>query len=530
MPAAVIATALALGLFGRMEWQWVPLGWVALVPWLAALDRVRSWRAALAAGLLMTVAFVWVILGWFAGAIENYTGAPAVVGLLVLLLLSPLMQPQFVPFVFARHLAQRRHSGRWRTALTGACVYVGVEWALPKLFADSLGHGLYGSKLMRQAADIAGVHGLSFLLIIANECVLAAIAALAPDKTKFSARWRHACAPASAVAVLVLGLLAYGAVRYEQLRDHAPPSQRITAGIVQADISRYGQLAADLGTYDAVRMILDAHFALSATALESRPLDLLVWPETVYPTTFGSPKSADGADFDREIGAFVAAAGIPLVFGSYDGDETGEFNAAVFLEPAADGRLDFETYRKVQLFPLTEYVPRWLDYAPVRGWLPWLGSWKAGPGPRAIPLSLRDRRSLRIAPLICYEDLDPGHVIAAVRQGAELIVTLSNDSWFAVGEGPRFHLMVSAFRSIETRRPQLRATNTGISAVITPTGELLSTLGVHERSHLTATVTPASGATTLMLAWGDWFGSTALVCGLALLGAPAWRPRAAFFR
>ena len=262
----------------------------------------------------------------------------------------------------------------------------------------------------------------------------------------------------------------------------------LSAGIVQANISRYGELARERGTYRAARGILDAHFQLSRQAFLQAPIDLLVWPETVYPTTFGAPKTEEGAALDREIAGFVASSRVPLVFGAYDVDEEGEFNAAVFLEPGRDGRFEFETYRKAWLFPLTERVPRLLDREGVRAWLPWLGTWKPGSGPQVTPLRLPDGRRLRVAPLICYDAVVPELAIAAVREGAELIVTLSNDAWFATGEGPHLHLVVSAFRSLETRRSQVRATNTGISAIISPTGELLAVAGVHERGAIVASL------------------------------------------
>jgi len=148
-----------------------------------------------------------------------------------------------------------------------------------------------------------------------------------------------------------------------------------------------------------------------------------------------------------------------------------------------------------------------------------------GAGAEVIVLSLRGGRTLRIAPLICYDALDARHALAAVRRGAELIVTLSNDSWFVGGPGPRLHLVGSAFRSIETRRPQVRATNTGISAVIDRTGEVVATAGVHQRATLLARVTPEARAWTLMVVWGDWVGPTALVCGAILLAATLGRAR-----
>jgi apolipoprotein N-acyltransferase len=273
-----------------------------------------------------------------------------------------------------------------------------------------------------------------------------------------------------------------------------------------------------------VREILDAHYELSRQALSQAPLDLLVWPETVYPTTFGTPRSEAGAAVDREIAVFVAGSGVPLVFGAYDVEAGDEFNVAVFLEPGRDGRFEFETYRKSWLFPLTERVPRLLDGARVRAWLPWLGTWKPGAGAQVVQVGLRDGRRLRVAPLICYDATRPELAIAAVQAGAELIVTLSNDAWFAAGEGPHLHFVVSAFRSLETRRSQLRATNTGISAVISPTGEVLAVAGVHERAALVAAVPAAPRSGTLMLAWGDWFGAFALAAGLVLLGW-SWRKR-----
>jgi len=515
---AAAGSALALALYARVAWPWLVLGWVGLVPWLAALDRTRSLGQALVAGLFMCAAFALAVFGWFPSAIRDYTGAPWALAVGILLLVAPILEPQFFVFALARGLALRSGASRWRTALAGAFVYVGAEWLSPKLFADTLGHGLYASSWMRQGADIAGAHGLTFLLLLGNEGALATTrAALA--NAPLRARLRRACAPAASVVMLVIALLAYGAWRCAELAADGRRSGAVTVGVVQADIDHYDRLRATLGTFEAVRTILDTHFALSAEALGHGDVDFLVWPETVYPTTFGSPKSDDGAAFDREIGTFVARARVPLVFGSYDAEGQDEFNAAVFLAPAEHGPLAFETYRKAWLFPLTERVPAAIDTARVRRWLPWLGTWKPGTGPKVIPLSLRDGRTLEIAPLICYDAVAPAFALAAVRSGADLIVTLSNDSWFTYGDVPRLILIVSAFRSIETRRPQVRATNTGISAVIAPSGALLATAPVHGRAAMVETVEAAPRATTLMVAWGDWFGPVALACGVVLIAA-----------
>ena len=92
--------------------------------------------------------------------------------------------------------------------------------------------------------------------------------------------------------------------------------------------------------------------------MERRHADAVLWPETVYPTTLGHPKSAAGAALDREILDTVDAARVPFVIGTYDADATGEYNAAAFVEP---GRGIVGMYRKTRLFPFTEHVPAWLD-------------------------------------------------------------------------------------------------------------------------------------------------------------------------
>lgn len=506
-------SAAAVALFARAQWPWLALGWVALVPWLAALDRSMSGRGALLAGWLMSEAFVLVVFSWLPSAIQSYSGAPWGIALLVVVLVAPLIEPQFVALALARHLTKTERIARYVPLgpLTGALAYIGTEWAMPKLFTDTLGHPLFGSTLLRQGADVAGPQGLTFVLLLANECALAIV-----RNARARTRGNGLLAPAACLTLLVLVPYAYGAVRYRQLTGVPASVEPVTAGLVQADLSHYDQLAAELGRYDTVRLILDTYNALSGEALARADLDLLVWPETVYPTTFGAPKNADGAAFDREIEALVARTGVPLVLGAYDTDGQREFNAAFFLHPSSDGRVVFDTYRKTSLFPFTERVPALLDWPIVRRWLPWLGTWTPGPGPRAVSLSLANGRSLRVAPLICYDALDPAHTIAAVRQGAELILTLSNDSWFEWGNVPELILVASAFRSVETRRPQLRTTSTGISAVVTSTGDIVDRLDLHERGVLVHPLSPGSG-TTLMLILGDWLGPTALVAAAVLL-------------
>ena len=113
--AGTLASALAFALYTRVEWVWLPLGFVGLVPWMMALDRAPSLGAAFGAGLLMSAAFVIAVFAWFASAIATYTGNAVATSLAALILLAPLLQPQLVTFAVARHVARR--SGFWRVTV-----------------------------------------------------------------------------------------------------------------------------------------------------------------------------------------------------------------------------------------------------------------------------------------------------------------------------------------------------------------------------------------------------------------------------
>jgi apolipoprotein N-acyltransferase len=509
----ILVSALLFGLYARGGMAW-PLGFVALVPWLLVLDRGVSWRTALWSGALMGVAFSAAVFHWFGAAVGAYTGVGVVPATVALLVLAPLLQLPFVAFALVRHAVGVRHGPVLR-ALAAASAWVACEWAVPKLLGDTLGHGLYPSAVLRQAADLGGAAGLTFLLLMVNEAVAAALG-------RRERGWRAAAQPMALAVAVVAGAAAYGFMRLSTLQ--APPADdaaTLRVAMVQASITDYERRRREQGAYAVVRHVLDTHYALSWSAIRDHGADVLLWSETVYPTTFGSPRSEDGAALDAEIQGFVDAAGVPLVFGTYDRDANGEYNAATFLEP---GRGQLGTYRKTHPFPLTEFVPAWLDGPWLRRALPWAGTWRAGDGARVLPLRSADGREVNVVPLICLDDVRTGLAIDGARLGAQAIVGMSNDSWFTgYPLGARLHLSVAAFRSIETRLPQVRVTTNGLSAIIDDTGQVLASTGMGDQAVLTAFVSARDPAPTLMVRWGDWVGRVGAGFLLALAIVAGWR-------
>lgn len=511
--AGILATAALLGLYARGGPAW-GLGFVALVPWLLVLNTDRTARGVLANAALMSIAFMAAAFHWFGAAIGAYTGVGAATATLALLVLAPLLQPQFIAYALVRQWAGRRYGPLLR-ALAAASAWLACECLLPKLLGDTLGHGLFPSAVLRQVADLGGAAGITLLLLLVNEAL-----ALAVEQRKRGARALFR--PLLLAAAVVAAMAGYGLVRRAALQ--APPvddAPTLRVAMVQASITDYERLREEMGAYAVVRHVLDTHYALSWSAIRDHDADVLLWSETVYPTTFGHPRSEDGAALDREIQGFVDAAGVPLVFGTYDLDADGEYNAAAFLEP---GKGLLGTYRKTHPFPLTEYVPRWLDGPWLRRWLPWAGGWRPGEGARVLPLRSADGREVNVLPLICLDDVHTELAIDGARLGAQAIIGMSNDSWFtAYPVGARLHLAVAAFRSIETRLPQVRVTSNGLSAIIDDTGEVLASTSMGDQAVLTAFVSARDPAPTLIVRWGDWVGRAATAFLLALAALAAWQ-------
>lgn len=496
------------GLYARGGAGWL-LGFVALVPWLRTLDASRTLAATLLGAYAMSLAFTAAVFAWFGTAIGSYTQVGAATGMAVLLIGAPLFQPQFLVFALVRHLAGRRH-GPVLQALAGASAWVATEWFVPRLLGDTLGHGLYPSRLLRQAADVGGAAGLTFMLLLANEGLAAAL-------SRRTEGLRAIAKPLALTALVPLLLAGYGLITLSA--KPAPAGKPLRMGLVQSNMVDYERQRQEKGAYAVVHEVLNMHFAMSYDAVVRQHADAVLWSETAYPTTFGHPKSKAGAEFDQEILGIVHSAGVPFVFGTYDRDAAGEYNATAFVEPNK-GLLGF--YRKARPFPLTEYVPAWLDGPTFRRLLPWTGTWLPGSGARVFPLRLADGREIPVLPLICLDDVDTRLAIDGARLGAQAILTMSNDSWFTDHlQGAELHQAVAAFRSIETRLPQFRVTTNGYSGAIDATGTVIAGARMGERTLVIGDLPVRTPPRTLMVTWGDWVGlaGAAFLALLAVMAA-----------
>lgn len=217
----------------------------------------------------------------------------------------------------------------------------------------------------------------------------------------------------------------------------------------------------------------------------SRPVDLVVWPESSWPYPIGTRTSR-----------FEVDSAVPMVVGvvevGYTDDGPVAHNSAIYVD--ASGRI-VDRQRKLHLVPFGEYVP-FREILPVDKVVP--GMVDMSPGEGATPVSPE-----RIGIQICYDGIFPEINREHVRAGAELIANLTNDGWYGYSSGPYQHLDFYVFRAIESDRYLIRATNTGVSAVIGPRGRVRAESELGARTVLRGEVKRRASLT--LYAWlGDW--------------------------
>ena len=376
------------------------------------------------------------------------------------------------------------------------------ERTFPMIFDWHLGYTWLWAKFPGyHLADVIGFSGLSTIGLFANAAVLLTYLRWGRGRP-----WmRHAIAiPAVLIALNVLG--------WWHGRHLNPPDANLRVLIVQANIENEEKLAAEQGA--AFRdVVLDRFATLTSEGLRTAagPVDFAIWPETAFPD-FILDRGLNGP-YPTKLRALVRGFGVSLITGGYArNDGTGRAaNAFFLLDP--DGRWLSEPYRKTMLLAFGEYFPGADLFPRLRQWFPEVGDFERGPGPTVLTAG-----DVRIGAQICYEGLFDWFSSGLARKGAEVIVNLTNDSWYGTWEEPYQHLYMTLARAVETRRPLIRSTNTGISTVALASGEVLTQSPMHVPWQRVYDVPYVRAApTTPFTGYGYWLMPTLLAIFLVLL-------------
>ncbi|MET0649971.1 MAG: apolipoprotein N-acyltransferase [Pyrinomonadaceae bacterium] len=503
-----VASALLL-VFAFPDFGAWPLAWVALVPLLFAVARRPRPVQPFLAGWLAGTLFFYASCYWLTYPMIHYAGIPA--PLAYALLLPPAAAGGLFPALAA--LALARLCERWGAAalLLAPALWVACEWARLGVIGqlwNAVGYSQAFQPALIQSARFGGVYAVSFLVVAFNAAVAYAL-------IKRSIRG----ALASLAVVACVALAVYGASLTK-----APGTEHKTSAVVVAvqpnvipDFSR------SESEYETLRR---RHFDLSDAGLRMRgaldddsPRVVVLWPESPMNFTLERDRR-----FREELAQYVGSRRVSLLFNSLEpAAGGGGYNAAVLVNEKG---LLAAQYDKIRLMPFGEYVPlpRWLPGVGMLGGV--VGDFTPGERYTLIPLGA-DGQGPNAGTFICLESAYPDITRRLTQEGADVLIEMTNDAYQGDTAILRQHLSNAVFRAVETGRPLLRVTNTGISARVTERGEVSDETGRFVEAVRVWPVARSGGGKTFYVRFGDAFAAACSLIGLSALALTLKRRRVA---
>ncbi len=457
--------------------------WPAFVGLLWLLDGVRCVRTALALGWAFgfgyfLIGLYWVGIAFLVDAARYAVLIPfAVAGLAAGLALFPAGAIALVHWSRAKGLTRVLVlAASWLfTEWLRAWVLTGFPWNL-------IGTVWAFSDEIIQSAALFGVWGLSLVTV-----VIACLPALLRHRREASParRWAPIWCSLAGLALLWGG----GALRLAG----APPPGRdqvpdVVLRLVQPSIEQSLKWRADLRREHLAKIMT----LTSGTGFDR--VSHVIWPETAVPYDVSG---------SRELQAWLARAapeGGALITGAPRRSDTkGRFEIFNSLQVITSGGELSGTYDKFHLVPFGEYVPLG-EYLKITKLTDGRLDFSAGPGPRTMVAPGLPP----FGPLICYEVIFPGEVVAQGAPRPSFLLSVTNDAWFGESSGPYQHLAAARLRSVEEGLPMIRAANNGISAVTDGYGRILSSLGLNEIGVIDSGLPRPVDARTIFSKTGKW--------------------------
>ncbi|MGR4862582.1 apolipoprotein N-acyltransferase [Caulobacter sp. LARHSG274] len=491
--AAGLAAALAHPPFGILPGL---LGYALLLWLLDAIDGPRPLRSAFLRGWLAGLAYFGLSTWWIA---EAFMVDAANQGWMAPFAVAAMAAGMALFWGLAALLYRLVRPAGVRRVLVFAGAFAILEWVRGHVLTgfpwNLPGETWRAGSAPSQAAALVGAYGLTWI-------TLAIAAAPAVWREGRRGRWMVGGAIAALAALYVHGLLSFPVA----VTPAAHPPPPATVRIVQADIAQEAKWDAD-----RFAQIVQAYVSLTAKPYAGKPADIVVWPEGALPAAIND-YLAPGT-WVRQAIVDALKPGQLLLIGGYryagTPDKPVYYNSLIVLRREAADVTVVGIYDKHRLVPFGEYLPAeaLLTQLGVKS-MAHLGDGFAT-GPRPAPLRIAP--DLLVQPLICYESLFPR--LARPNPAVRAIVNVSNDAWFGVTSGPLQHLNLASYRAIETGRPIIRATPTGVSALIDAQGRIVpgARLNLGESGVIDG-ILPAIGRTTPFSHLGHWpFGLLLLV-------------------
>ena len=491
---------LLTGAFPKIGLSW--LAWFALVPLLYSV-RDQSAGTGFRLGFIAGLVHFLSLLYWLVPVMRTYGYLPAYLSVSVLFLFAAFLALFTAAFVAGLSVAAKRPG---RCLAMVPLLWVALEYIRSFLFSgfpwELLGYSQFKCLQLIQISDILGVYGLSALIALANGVIF--ITLLYFTKR----RWQGADITKRLVTVSIIALFAgaaliwsYGHFRLKAIDRVIESSPQTRIAVVQGNIDQ----AIKWNPAFQIETV-KKYNRLSLSVIDQRP-ELIVWPESATPFYFLYEAKPSELVFEG-----VRQTDTDYLIGSpsFKGadDAVIYYNSAYLLSPSTK---HISKYDKTHLVPFGEYVP-------FKKWLPFLGKIVAQVGDfrggeAGKTLRWKDEQ---IGVQICYEIIFAGLSRAMAKNGASLLVNITNDAWFGKTSGPYQHFSMTVFRAVENRRALVRSANTGISGFIDPAGRVLASTPLLQEAALVQPV-PLVKEKTVYTRIGDLFAQLCLVAAILML-------------
>lgn len=429
----------------------------AFVPLWIFLQKQTSWKTVLTGSFITGFLLTLIGFNWVAFTMKEFGHMPWPFAILALIGFCAFANLDIAAASLAWYYLKKKMnlSPLVAVPLLGLLTAL-FERHFPTIFAWNYGFTFYWSGLpISQLAELVGFQGLSSFVIVANLASYAIWQNLGQPKAK------------KQLAAFVVGFLILNGAGWLLKSTVAQPDAQIRSLITQANIGNQEKQYAENGGRFREK-IIERYVLLTRQAYlenKSGPVDFTVWPETAIPLELlkQEPREYEA----RPIVEMVRDSQVPLLSGGYGEDPVSGKVTNSFFIFEKDGRIQWPFYFKTILLVFGEYMPLSDRFPVMKTWFP-TGDFAHGPGPQVKTVG-----SVVIGPQICYESLFPEFTRELVRKGAEIVVNVTNDSWYGEWQEPFQHGYMTLARSIEFRRPIIRSTNTGISTVALADGTVL---------------------------------------------------------
>lgn len=514
--AAVVSAVLLALAFPPVGW-W-PLAWIAFVP-LLLMPTPRSLVQRFVTGYLFGYLFYAFSLQWL-----NEVGFGAGYLLALPCALFPMLwyllysawgwhfkDKKTAVFPGGGMLFFKEEPLLLLTVLFVSCAWVAQEWLLSFVCTgfpwNRLGVSLYRHPFLISLAQFTGVTGLSFVIFLLNAVIAAEISrvirsCITPQKRAFPAH-------------IILGALAILVLFGANLSRPKMPAEteNLRVLVIQGDIPQCREWSEE-----QFQLSLEVYDKLTREAVEQTPdVDLVVWPESALPVELDNQRYAVmRLKLLRDINVPLLTGAIQYRLPSRDAspDDVQVFNSAFLLNP--DNRI-VDYYDKIHIVPFGEFTPFGDTFPWLRDMIGMGRDLTPGKRFRLMPLPSGARAGVNI----CFEDVFPEFSRTFTHDGANLLMTVTNDAWYNRSAGAEQHFSQMVFRAVENRRPFLRVGNNSHSCLVAPNGIVLGKLPF-ERTWQAYDIPIGNWGMTFYTRHGEWFAHLCAIATAIALCALLW--------